>query len=157
MSRARPSTLAERQAERVAALVAGGPTPSGFDRDDLDVARRALLRKRAGSAAVCATVSARGAASGAAARSARSRSTSARSSGNGGKPASRSSTSGTGPVRSRSWPTRPNTSSDTACAWVSRKKPSSRTPPATWTIPTRSQGNSDNARAGATPAFRAFA
>lgn len=51
MSRARPPTLAERQAELVAALVAGGPTPSGFDEDDLDVARRALLRKRAGSAA----------------------------------------------------------------------------------------------------------
>jgi hypothetical protein len=51
VSPARPSTLAERQAELVAALVAGGPTPSGFDEDDLDVARRALLRKRAGSAA----------------------------------------------------------------------------------------------------------
>jgi hypothetical protein len=51
MSHARRPTLAARQAELVAALVAGGRTPSGFDEDDLDVARRALLRKRAGSAA----------------------------------------------------------------------------------------------------------
>jgi hypothetical protein len=50
VSPVRPSTLAERQAELVAALVAGGSTPSGFDEGDLDLARRALLRKRAGSA-----------------------------------------------------------------------------------------------------------
>jgi Protein of unknown function (DUF692) len=42
---------AARQAELVAALVAGGPVPSGFDPDRLAVARRALLRKRAGEAA----------------------------------------------------------------------------------------------------------
>jgi hypothetical protein len=43
--------LAARQAELVAALVAGGPDPAGFDDDRLAVARRALLRKRAGEAA----------------------------------------------------------------------------------------------------------
>jgi hypothetical protein len=43
--------LAARQAELVAALVAGGPVPSGFDPDRLAVARRALVRKRAGQAA----------------------------------------------------------------------------------------------------------
>ena len=43
--------LAARQAELVAALVASGPLPSGFDPDRLAVARRALLRKRAGEAA----------------------------------------------------------------------------------------------------------
>jgi hypothetical protein len=43
--------LAARQAELVAALVAGGPLPSGFDPGRLAVARRALLRKRAGEAA----------------------------------------------------------------------------------------------------------
>ena len=40
--------LAARQEELVAALVAGGPVPSGFDPGRLAVARRALLRKRAG-------------------------------------------------------------------------------------------------------------
>lgn len=40
--------LAARQAELVASLVAGAPGPDGFDADDLAVARRALLRKRAG-------------------------------------------------------------------------------------------------------------
>lgn len=40
--------LAARQAELVAALVAGGTVPAGFDADDLGVARRALLRKRSG-------------------------------------------------------------------------------------------------------------
>jgi len=39
--------LAARQAE----LVAGGPVPSGFDPGRLAVARRAMLRKRAGEAA----------------------------------------------------------------------------------------------------------
>jgi hypothetical protein len=43
--------LAARQAELVAALVAGGPAPSGFDPGPLDAARRALLRKRAGDVA----------------------------------------------------------------------------------------------------------
>jgi hypothetical protein len=45
------ATLANRQAELVATLVAGGPEPSGFDPGRLAVARRALLRKRAGEAA----------------------------------------------------------------------------------------------------------
>ena len=45
------STLALRQAALVAALVAGGPTPIGIDHDRLALARRALLRKRAGAAA----------------------------------------------------------------------------------------------------------
>ena len=45
------AALAARQAELVAALVAGGPVPSGFDPGRLAVARRALLRKRAGEAA----------------------------------------------------------------------------------------------------------
>ncbi|HEY3506894.1 MAG TPA: hypothetical protein VGN37_29405 [Actinocatenispora sp.] len=40
--------MAVRQAELVASLVAGAPVPDGFDPDDLAVARRALLRKRAG-------------------------------------------------------------------------------------------------------------
>jgi hypothetical protein len=44
--------LAARQAELVAALVAGGPDPAGFDANRLAVARRALLRKRAGEVAV---------------------------------------------------------------------------------------------------------
>ena len=43
--------LAARQAELVAALVAGAPDPAGFDPDRLAVARRALLRKRAGEVA----------------------------------------------------------------------------------------------------------
>jgi len=43
--------LAARQAELIAALVAGGPDPAGFDADRLAVARRALLRKRAGEVA----------------------------------------------------------------------------------------------------------
>ena len=43
--------LAGRQAELVAALVAGAPDPAGFDRDRLAVARRALVRKRAGEVA----------------------------------------------------------------------------------------------------------
>lgn len=45
------AALAARQAELVAALVAGGSVPSGFDPGSLAVARRALLRKRAGEAA----------------------------------------------------------------------------------------------------------
>jgi hypothetical protein len=45
------SDLAARQAALVAALVAGGPVPSGFDPERLAVARRALVRKRAGAAA----------------------------------------------------------------------------------------------------------
>lgn len=44
--------LARRQAELVAALVAGGPDPSGFDRHRLAATRTALLRKRAGQAAM---------------------------------------------------------------------------------------------------------
>ncbi|MFC8046708.1 hypothetical protein [Nocardia sp. NPDC057353] len=50
-SAAEPSAtpdLATRQAELVRALVADGPPPSGFDRDDLTPTATALLRKRAG-------------------------------------------------------------------------------------------------------------
>ncbi|MDO3703468.1 hypothetical protein Q3W71_17495 [Micromonospora sp. C28SCA-DRY-2] len=43
--------MAARQAELVAALVAGAPTPSGFDPAPLAAARAALLRKRAGDVA----------------------------------------------------------------------------------------------------------
>ncbi|MFI7576445.1 hypothetical protein [Micromonospora sp. NPDC049497] len=43
--------LAARQAELVAALVAGEPDPSGFDPTALAAARAALLRKRAGDVA----------------------------------------------------------------------------------------------------------
>jgi hypothetical protein len=43
--------LARRQAELVAAMVAGGQLPAGFDKDMVEVARRALLRKRAGEVA----------------------------------------------------------------------------------------------------------
>jgi hypothetical protein len=43
--------LAARQAELVAALVAGAPVPHGFDGARIDATRRALLRKRAGEAA----------------------------------------------------------------------------------------------------------
>lgn len=41
-------TLAARQAELVAALVAGGSLPPGFAPAPVEAARRALLRKRAG-------------------------------------------------------------------------------------------------------------
>jgi hypothetical protein len=47
----RHSGLAARQAELVAALVAGAPTPAGFDEVRIGATRRALLRKRAGEAA----------------------------------------------------------------------------------------------------------
>lgn len=40
--------LAQRQAELVAALVAGGASPAGFDEARLAAARAALLRTRAG-------------------------------------------------------------------------------------------------------------
>ncbi|MGQ5264935.1 hypothetical protein ACTWLT_29710 [Micromonospora sp. ZYX-F-536] len=43
--------LAERQAELVAALVAGGPPPAGFAPGPLAATRAALLRKRAGEVA----------------------------------------------------------------------------------------------------------
>ncbi|WP_051571269.1 hypothetical protein [Cryptosporangium arvum] len=43
--------LAARQAALVAALVAGGTLPPGFDAGRVDAARRALLRKRAGEVA----------------------------------------------------------------------------------------------------------
>jgi hypothetical protein len=43
--------LAERQAELVAALVAGGPPPAGFAPGPLAATRAALLRKRAGDVA----------------------------------------------------------------------------------------------------------
>jgi len=43
--------LAARQAQLVAALVADGPLPAGFDAVRVGAARRALLRKRAGEAA----------------------------------------------------------------------------------------------------------
>jgi hypothetical protein len=46
------AALADRQAALVAALVAGGPAPAGFDPDRLAAAQRALLRKRAAAAAV---------------------------------------------------------------------------------------------------------
>ncbi|TQS44287.1 hypothetical protein [Cryptosporangium phraense] len=42
------AALGVAQAALVAALVAGGPLPSGFDATRVDAARRALLRKRAG-------------------------------------------------------------------------------------------------------------
>jgi hypothetical protein len=45
------SELARRQAELVASLVGGEPTPAGFDESRLAATRRALLRKRAGEAA----------------------------------------------------------------------------------------------------------
>jgi hypothetical protein len=45
------SSLAERQAALVAALVAGAPIPDGFDPHLVDTARRALLRKRSGEVA----------------------------------------------------------------------------------------------------------
>jgi hypothetical protein len=44
-------TLAQRQAELVAALVTGAEPPPGFDRPRLLAARAALLRKRAGEVA----------------------------------------------------------------------------------------------------------
>ncbi|MEV7229171.1 hypothetical protein AB0M79_19415 [Polymorphospora sp. NPDC051019] len=43
--------LAARQAELVAALVAGAPVPAGFDERLVGIARGALLRKRAGDVA----------------------------------------------------------------------------------------------------------
>ncbi|MFI5933561.1 hypothetical protein [Actinoplanes sp. NPDC051494] len=45
------SSLAERQAALVAALTAGAPVPPGFDTRLVEVARVALLRKRAGEVA----------------------------------------------------------------------------------------------------------
>jgi hypothetical protein len=48
---ARPATLGERQAALVAALTAGSPVPPGFDARLVEVARVALLRKRAGEVA----------------------------------------------------------------------------------------------------------
>ncbi|MFF4875632.1 hypothetical protein [Micromonospora sp. NPDC000668] len=50
-SDARTGRLAERQAELVAALVAGGPSPEGFAPAPLAATRAALLRKRAGEVA----------------------------------------------------------------------------------------------------------
>ena len=44
-------SLARRQAQLVAALVAGGPVPAGLDRDRVAATARALLRKRATAAA----------------------------------------------------------------------------------------------------------
>jgi hypothetical protein len=44
-------SLAERQAELVAALTAGAPVPEGFDGRLVEAARVALLRKRAGEVA----------------------------------------------------------------------------------------------------------
>jgi hypothetical protein len=44
--------LAQRQADLVATLVAGAELPPGFDPGTVAVARRALLRKRAGGVAV---------------------------------------------------------------------------------------------------------
>jgi hypothetical protein len=45
-------TLAARQAALVAALVAGGPVPAGFDEGLVGVAERSLRRKRAAEVAV---------------------------------------------------------------------------------------------------------
>ena len=45
------SSLAERQAALVAALTSGAPVPPGFDHRLVEVARVALLRKRAGEVA----------------------------------------------------------------------------------------------------------
>jgi hypothetical protein len=45
------ASLAQRQAELVRCLVAGGPVPEGFDPARLEVARKALLRKRSGEVA----------------------------------------------------------------------------------------------------------
>ena len=47
----RPETLAERQAALVAALTGGARVPVGFDPGLVEVARVALLRKRAGEVA----------------------------------------------------------------------------------------------------------
>jgi hypothetical protein len=44
-------SLADEQAELVAALVAGGPLPAGFDASRVGAAREALLRKRSGEVA----------------------------------------------------------------------------------------------------------
>ncbi|MEV6970342.1 hypothetical protein AB0M47_35070 [Hamadaea sp. NPDC051192] len=44
-------SLADRQAALVAALVAGGPPPPGFDTSRVDAVREQLLRKRAGEVA----------------------------------------------------------------------------------------------------------
>jgi hypothetical protein len=44
-------SLADQQAELVAALVAGGPLPAGFDSARVGAAREALLRKRCGEVA----------------------------------------------------------------------------------------------------------
>jgi hypothetical protein len=46
-----PRSLADRQAELVAALTSGQPVPVGFDLFKVDAARVALLRKRAGEVA----------------------------------------------------------------------------------------------------------
>jgi hypothetical protein len=43
--------LAQRQAELIACLVAGGPVPKGFDAGRLEATRKALLRKRSGEVA----------------------------------------------------------------------------------------------------------
>jgi hypothetical protein len=47
----RARSLADRQAGLVAALTSGAPVPDGFDARLVDVARVALLRKRAGEVA----------------------------------------------------------------------------------------------------------
>jgi hypothetical protein len=46
-----PRSLADRQADLVAALTSAAPVPHGFDERLVDVARVALLRKRAGEVA----------------------------------------------------------------------------------------------------------
>ncbi|MGH3742479.1 MAG: hypothetical protein ACRDT8_24090 [Micromonosporaceae bacterium] len=45
--RPRAGGLAQRQADLVAALTSGAPTPPGFDAERVQIAARALLRKRA--------------------------------------------------------------------------------------------------------------
>ncbi len=51
MTEAATSDLAARQAAVIAALVAGGQLPAGFDQIRMSIARRALLVKRAGQVA----------------------------------------------------------------------------------------------------------
>ncbi|QSE95824.1 hypothetical protein JWS13_25610 [Rhodococcus pseudokoreensis] len=48
--------LADRQAALVRALVASGEPPEGFDRDALETASKALLRKRSGGAGESGTL-----------------------------------------------------------------------------------------------------
>jgi len=51
MTETASSSLAQRQAELVAALARGSPAPAGFDRERLRLAGESLARKRAGAVA----------------------------------------------------------------------------------------------------------